>query len=106
MDFETARNELKPKLREYVESITSKSKGQNMYVCPICRSGTGKNHTGAFSIDKNEPTRWKCFACGQSGDIFDLIGQVENISDPLAQLKRAGELYAYALRALPPLSQT
>ena len=93
MDYSTAREELKPRLKDYVESITSKSKGQNMYVCPICGSGTGHNHTGAFSIDKKDTTRWKCFSCGKSGDIFDLIGAVENIREPLAQLQRAGELY-------------
>lgn len=93
MDYNRAREELKPKLKDYVESITSKSKGANMYVCPLCGSGQGHNHTGAFSIDKSNPTRWKCFSCGEGGDIFDLIGAVENITDPLQQLIRAGELY-------------
>lgn len=93
MDYNRAREELKPRLKDYVESITNKSKGANMYVCPICGSGTGHNHTGAFSIDNKNPNRFKCFSCGLSGDIFDLIGAVENITDPLEQLKRAGELY-------------
>lgn len=93
MDYNRAREELKPRLKDYVESITNKSKGANMYVCPICGSGTGHNRTGAFSIDSKNPTRFKCFSCGLSGDIFDLIGAVENITDPLEQLKRAGELY-------------
>lgn len=93
MDFSRAREELKPRLKDYVESITGNSKGQNMYICPLCGSGTGRSHTGAFSIDKKDPTRWKCFACGQGGDIFDLIGAVEHITEPLAQLQRAGELY-------------
>lgn len=93
MDYNRAREELKPRLKEYVESITSKSKGANMYICPICGSGTGHNHTGALSIDRKNPNRFKCFSCGLSGDIFDLVGAVENITDPLEQLKRAGELY-------------
>ena len=93
MDYNRAREELKPYLQDYVERTTGKSKGQNMYICPLCGSGTGKSHTGAFSIDKKDPTRWKCFSCGRSGDIFDLIGEVENIPEPLEQLKRAGELY-------------
>lgn len=90
MNYETAREELKPRLKDYVESKTKKSKGANMYVCPICGSGTGSNKTGAFSIKDN---RFKCFACDKSGDIFDLIGELEHITDPLEQLKRAGELY-------------
>ena len=97
MNFDRAREELKPRLQDYVEGITSKSKGQNMYVCPLCGSGEGHNHTGAFSIDRKNPTRWKCFSCGESGDIFDLIGAVENIQEPLAQLQRAGELYGITI---------
>lgn len=88
MDFE----ELKPYLRHYVESITEKSKG-GMYVCPLCKSGTGAHGTGAFSIDRNDPTRWKCFSCDRSGDIYDLIGEYENITDRAEQFRRASELY-------------
>ena len=91
MDFERTKAELKERLTDYVESITEKSKGANMYVCPICGSGTGHNHTGAFSI--KDRIRWKCFSCGKGGDIFDLIGEVEHIDQPLDQLKRAGELF-------------
>lgn len=101
MDYNRAREELKPRLKDYVESITSKSKVANMYVCPICGSGTGHNHTGAFSIDRKDPNRFKCFSCGLSGDIFDLIGAVENITDPLEQLKRAGELYGIEVTGSP-----
>ena len=50
MQRQDAREELKGKLKEYVETITRKSKGANMYICPICGSGSGKNGTGAFSI--------------------------------------------------------
>lgn len=93
MDYNRVREELKPRLQEYVESITQKSKGNNMYVCPLCGSGQGHNHTGAFSIDRKDPTRWKCFSCGEGGDLFDLIGKYENITEPIDQLRRAGELY-------------
>lgn len=96
MDFEPVKEELKQKLRDYVESITRRSKEKNRYICPLCGSGTGNNnhHTAGFSIyRKGNTPRWKCFSCGAGGDIFDLIGAIEHISDPLAQLKRAGELY-------------
>ena len=72
MDRETAREQLKGNLRSYVEQITHKSKGANMYVCPLCGSGTGSHSTGAFSI--KDGTSWKCFSCNKGGDIFDLIG--------------------------------
>ena len=83
---------LKFSLQAYVESITEKSKGNNMYVCPLCRSGTGKHGTGAFSI--KDGTSWKCFSCGEQGDILDLIGKYENIEDFKDRLKRARELFS------------
>lgn len=97
MDYSTAREEIKTHLKDYVASITKKSKGQGMYVCPICGSGTGSKKTGAFSIDPKKPTRWHCFSCNKGGDIFDLIGEVESISEPLEQLKRGAELYGIDL---------
>lgn len=97
MDYERAREQLKGHLREYVESITRKSKGANMYVCPFadCRSGEGHNGTGAFSI--KDGTSWKCFSCNRGGDIFDLIGEYEGIADHSEQLKRAGELFGVTI---------
>lgn len=103
MDREQAREQLKKELRNYVESITSKSKGTNMYVCPLCRSGTGHSKTGAFSIKNG--TRWKCFSCNKGGDIFDLIGEVEEITDYTEQLKKAGELYGIIIDSYRSSSQ-
>lgn len=94
MDRQEAREQLKGQLRAYVESITKKSKGANMYVCPLCGSGTGSHSTGAFSI---KGTRWKCFSCNEGGDIFDLIGKHEGITDYSEQLKRAGELFGVSI---------
>lgn len=94
MDRQEAREQLKGQLRAYVESITKKSKGANMYVCPLCGSGTGSHSTGAFSI---KGTSWKCFSCNEGGDIFDLIGKHEGITDYSEQLKRAGELFGVSI---------
>lgn len=41
---------LKPYLFDYVNEITQKSKRKNQYVCPLCKSETGKNSTGAFIV--------------------------------------------------------
>lgn len=97
MDRESARDRLRGYLESYVEHITRRSKGANMYVCPLCRSGEGQNKTGAFSIDKKDPTRWKCFSCNKGGDIFDLIGEYEGIPDYPDQLKRAGDLFGVTI---------
>lgn len=94
MDRQEAREQLKEQLKPYVESITHKSKGANMYVCPLCGSGTGSHSTGAFSI---KGTSWKCFSCNEGGDIFDLIGKHEGITDYSEQLKRAGELFGVSI---------
>ena len=95
MDRDTAREQLKGYLRSYVDTITEKSKGVNMYNCPICGSGTGSHGTGAFSIRDN--TSWKCFSCGEGGDIFDLIGKVENLPEYSDQLQRAGDIFGITI---------
>lgn len=92
MDFKERAERVKPLLRSYVEQITEPSKGRNMYICPLCGSGTGKSHTGAFSIDQKDTTRWKCFRCGAGGDILDLIGAVEQITEPADRIRRAEEV--------------
>lgn len=91
MESETKKILLRENLKSYVESITRKSKGTNMYVCPLCGSGSGKHGTGAFSI--KDGVSWKCFSCNESGDIFDLIGKVHGIQDYSEQMKKANELF-------------
>lgn len=90
MDRKSARAEIRGRLTEYVESITEKSKGagRRQYICPLCGSGTGTKHTGAFTIDR-DGIRWKCHACGKSGDIFDLVGELEHTADYNRQLASA-----------------
>lgn len=73
---------LKPFLLDYVNEITTLSRngGKNQYICPLCKSGTGSNHSGAFTVypDTNS---YHCFACDANGDIFNLYGEVNRISD-------------------------
>ena len=84
------RDEIKGRLREYVESITTADKraGRNMYKCPLCGSGShgGQNSNGAFSITGNG-TAWKCFSCNKGGDIFDLVAEYKGIGDFKDQLE-------------------
>ena len=95
MNKQDAKDQLRQFLTPYVESITSRSKGANMYICPICGSGNGRNGTGAFSVKNG--ISWKCFSCDKGGDIFDLIGAVEGIADYSEQIKRAGELFGVTI---------
>ena len=103
MDRQTARERIKEMLKEYVESVTKRSQGTNMYVCPLCGSGEGEHATGAFSI---KGTKWKCFSCNEGGDIFDLIGKIERIPDHNEQLKRASEILGVPIENDPPIRQT
>lgn len=103
MRLEEASELLKPKLREYVEMKTVPSKGKGMYVCPVCRSGEGPHHTGAFSIDA-DGTHWKCFSCGRGGDIFDLIKEREGIGSYPDQVKFAGDLFGIDVEDPEPVN--
>ena len=73
---------LKPFLLDYVEEITAKSinGGKDQYICPLCHSGTGIHHSGAFTVypDTNS---YHCFACGANGDIFNLYGEINHINN-------------------------
>lgn len=94
--------EAKQYLKDYVERITEKSRGggKYAYVCPLCGSGTGRNKSGAFFINvqgsgwtPEDGTKWTCHACGEGGDIFDLVGKYEHIADTSERFKRVAELY-------------
>jgi len=78
-DRERAREYLRGKLKEYVETITERDPAhRHFYKCPFCGNEEHKNSTaGAFSIAADKK-RWKCFSCQKSGDIFDLIGYQYN----------------------------
>ncbi len=83
--------ELKTHLKEYAETHLEKAKAGHEYVCPFCGSGghEGKSDS-ALSIKDN---RFYCFANGEHGDIFDMIGQVEGLASFSEQKARAIELY-------------
>lgn len=48
-----------------------KGKSGNGYVCPVCKSGTKANGTGAVKYYEQSNT-WHCFSCSEGGDIIDL----------------------------------
>lgn len=96
MDRETAKAEIKGRLKDYVSQITEPDPraGRNMYKCPLCGSGSGNSRSsnGAFSITP-DGEGWKCFSCNEGGDIFNLIGKVEGLASYNDQLTRAAELF-------------
>ena len=94
------KEELKSTLTAYVLSITKPDRraGKNMYICPLCGSGSegGRNHDGAFSITK-DGLGWKCFSCNKSGDVFNLISEVEGIVGFTEQAERAAQFDGVAI---------
>lgn len=64
------------------DELTPARNERGKYLCPICGSGTRANGTAALSIKQHEDgrTRFKCFSCNASGDIFDLFMQRDAMS--------------------------
>lgn len=97
MDKESAKLLLKGRLREYADRVLDHSKS-GMYCCPYCNSGKGDNQSGAFSVKGDF---WKCFSCHETGDIFTLIGKVDNIPTFGEQFKRACEIFHVDIDGTP-----
>lgn len=89
----TQIDEMKSHLPEYAEEMLTKSTGKDQYICPFCNSGTLKNKTGAFTI---YPTNFYCFSCGKSGDIFNLMQELENIAKNKVIQYAANKYHIYA----------
>ena len=76
---------LKPRLEEYLQAIGShkdKRAGKDMFICPLCHSGEGKN--GALHVTGE---KWYCHSCSNGGDIFTLAGLMNDTKDFKEQLK-------------------
>ena len=76
------KNELRSRLGEYISLITkpSRSGGRNMFICPICGSGSGGlNSDGALHVDGDQ---WYCHSASHDsgGDIFELYAQLHDLS--------------------------
>ncbi len=69
MDREQAKQEIKERFADILQTAPHKLGQQITYVCPLCGSGSGKTGTGIAEIPE-KPTVLHCFACGESGDII------------------------------------
>ena len=94
------KEELKSLLPTYLELLEdmgmTENRGNDFWDCPFCGSGTGINQTPAFHL-LEEGTKYKCFSCGESGDIFDLVKHVEHMED-----KRYPRVYAKTEKIMKP----
>lgn len=85
-NFETVKE--RASLQDYIDSNLEKV--GNKPICPVCGSGKGKNHTPALNVRKD---RWKCFSCGNGGDVFDLAGVIHNTDSKPEQLRLVASFF-------------
>lgn len=78
--------DLTPYHRFLIEELTPDHKERGKYVCPLCGSGSRATGDGALSVEK-DGIHFKCFSCGEYGDIFDLFAKRDGLS--LADATRA-----------------
>lgn len=88
MNREDARQYIKEHPEFYLERARRRG-----YICPICGNGKGTDGDGIEANPAGDGTQYKCFKCGFYGDIIDLIGQVEGISDDKDMFERAYDIY-------------
>lgn len=68
---------------ELVINQLTQTKTKNKYICPFpdCRSGTGKNHTAAFSYDPARQ-KFRCFSCMErAADTLEMLERLENTDE-------------------------
>ena len=94
------KEELRSLLPTYLEMLEdmgmTENRGNDYWDCPFCGSGTGVNRTAAFHL-LEESTKYKCFSCGESGDIFDLVRHIENMES-----ERYPKVYAKTEKIMKP----
>jgi len=92
MNREEAKQEIR---KEWKRLYPADGSGKGI-ICPICGSGSGSKGTG---IRENPHSKaqgaLKCFSCGFSGDVLDLMQQERGLSFPEAVDAAARELNLY-----------
>lgn len=91
--FSMTREEAQDYIREHSTEYFTRDKSGKGYICPICGSGSGRKGTG---ITENPKSRghFTCWAgCFSNADIFEIIGQKENLTDFNDILNRACEIF-------------
>lgn len=88
MNRDEARQRIQERGKEHLQQDGSK-KG---FICPICRSGSGKNGTGITTKDGIHFTCWagNCFT---NADIIDIIGLENNLEDYNSKLEAAARAF-------------
>lgn len=89
MNRKQAAEEAKSRALELLPIFTNKAKatvnGRPTFICPLCKNGSGSDGDGITINPKSKSrTGLKCFKCGFSGSIIDLIMQAGGLDYNLA----------------------
>jgi len=68
--------------------------GKKGYICPLCGGGSDGKTTG-LSLDSSDETKthYKCFNCGEHGDVLHFISKKFQLSNQKDILTKACEIY-------------
>lgn len=85
------REEAKDFIRNNAKYYLSPDKVGSGYICPICKSGSGKNGTGITTKDGVHFTCWT--GCYTNSDIIDIIGLQYGLTDDRSKFEKAYSLF-------------
>lgn len=86
MDFNSLKEEIHRNAQYYLE----KDKSGKGYICPLCKSGSGKKGTGIATKDNIHFTCWA--GCYTSIDIIDIIGLQYGLTEYKDKIEKACDL--------------
>lgn len=58
--------------------------------CPLCGASAHKKHDGAFAWDE-DARRWRCWSCGEGGDLVALVARLRNLAPMAAARELAND---------------
>ena len=96
-DIEQEYKDLTERLKNENPGMILRKAKRKGHVCPICDNGAGADGDGITKVPRSKPPIYKCFKCGFSGSLIDLVGAMEGKEDFTEARNRAAELYGYAL---------
>lgn len=107
MNRQDIRDEINSRpLTDFVSLERSPKAGANMYVCPVCNSGTGKDKTGALSLtargNRHRVTCFSAHACftEQGEDTLGALKIIWNCDETEAMIKAGYTIDGYDPNAI------
>ena len=94
MNREQAKAEIKARYAKYLPLAKRKVNGKDTYICPFCGHGKGGDGLQIVPAEKGgDGTQLHCFNCGFHGDMIDIIGQENGLTDYNDKLQKAADIF-------------